>query len=188
MIQLQAIVELEVVAEAEPRAWRIPESRLVVCQLLDGDRELPSTEWSWERPRVNWRGSGDPPMQPRVVVELVSDEAKPKEPRGFKWPNLVGLAALIGALGGVGVQCRQAKNMDGEIAALEDEKAALAASVEQHDARIEALSQLIQDKRLCGFRPGELEAQLEDCLLTLQRSVEKAAEGALIYEELDRLP
>jgi hypothetical protein len=188
MIQLQAIVELEVVADAEPRAWRIPEGRLVARELLDGERELPSAEWSWERPRVTWRGSGDPPMQPRMVVELASGEAKPNKPRAWQWPNLVGLAALIGALGGVGVQWRQARNMDGEIATLEVEKAELAAAAEQHAARLEALSQRIQDEGLCGTRPGALEARLDDCLLTLQRSVEKAAEGELIYGELDRLP
>jgi len=187
MIQLQAIVEHETVAEAKPRAWRMPEGRLEVRALLDGDRELPSTEWSWERPRINWKGADDPPMQPRVVVELVSGEAKPRA-HSWKWPNLVGLAALIGALGGVGVQCRQAKNMDGKIEALEQEKAALVAGAEQHEARIEALSRQIQDKGLCGFRPGDVEDQLDDCLLALKRSVEKAAEGALIYEELDRLP
>jgi hypothetical protein len=187
MIQLQAIVELEAVGDGEPRAWRVPDARLAIRELLDGDREVPSDEWTWERPRINWKGSGDPPAQPRVVVELVSGEAKPKE-RSWKWPNLVGLAALIGALGGVGVQWRQARNMDAEIAALEQAKAELEADAEQHDARLEVLAQRIEDKGLCGFRAVELEDQLDDCLLTLQRSVEKAAEGALIYEELDRLP
>jgi hypothetical protein len=187
MIQLQAIVELEPIADAEPAAWRIPDGRLVARTLLDGERALPGEDWSWERPRINWRGSGDPPGAPRVVVELVSGEAKPRA-RSWKWPNLVGLAALIGALGGVGVQWRQARNMDAELAALEKQKAELVADAEQHAARIAALSQRIEDKGLCGFRPGELEDRLDDCLLTLQRSVEKAAEGALIYEELDRLP
>jgi hypothetical protein len=122
-----------------------------------------------------------------VVVELVSGEAKPRA-RAWKWPNLVGLAALIGALGGVGVQWRQARNMDAEIEALERDKSELEAAAGQHAARIEALERSIADKGLCGFRSGELEDRLDDCLLTLQRSVEKAAEGALIYEELDRLP
>jgi hypothetical protein len=189
MVQLRAIIELEAIADTDPPAWRVPERQLVVHQMLDGDRAIEGGEWSWERPRINWRG-GAPPTRPRVMVELQSGEVKQEQ--RLKWPNLVGLAALIGALGGVGVQCRQARGLDDQIATLQQDKADLTAAADrreaEHEARIDALAQRIQARDLCGFRAVGLEDRVDDCLLALQRSIEKAAEGALIYDELDRLP
>jgi hypothetical protein len=165
MLQLRVAVELEPIDGTDARAWRVPERALVIHQLTDGDTPIEGHEWTWERPRINWRGSGDPPKRPRAFVELAGGATSNE--RRFKLPSLVGLAALIGALGGVVVQFLQSKDDQREIERLEQQVATL----EEQKGALEADGKRLADKILastmCGGPGLSLEGQIDDCLQML---------------------
>jgi hypothetical protein len=171
MIQLRVAVELEPIDGTEGRAWRFPERQLVIHQLTAGDAPIERPDWTWERPRVNWTGSGDPPKNPRAFVELTGGVASRE--RRIKLPSLVGLAALIGALGGVAVQCRQIANEKQEIERLEGDVAELQQDKGELEARAQRLTNAIAQRDLCGGPSHDtLEGKVDDCLGALAHRIQ----------------